>query len=366
VRTRVLESFNDKKISWQLVYQLATWIQLAEAAHPAKHALGRLHYLQAVETFSKQDGGIEVSIFSPVGGTYLVKQTGQLQISLRDPSVRFDWSEARRLVFGIDALAENAKDWWRDKGTDDRGKKRWFARLWRLVVRAFSSSSASEERRPHSVRAFSLATWMLGAIDMENRNHDALAKGGARPEPSKEFQGQMASLREELTAAQRQFRQAGQRNAQSRYALGMLVGAASLGLVSMVVLLTFWWQGVEAFYAIAMPAGGIGAMVSVLQRMSTGKMALDTDAGRDMIEIFGAVRPYIGAIFGLALMALLLGGLVPAVTVPPGADLAFFAGIGFLAGFNERWAQDMLKGSVDQLGSQGAKKLDEATVAIAP
>ena len=92
-----------------------------------------------------------------------------------------------------------------------------------------------------------------------------------------------------------------------------------------------------------------GAMVSVLQRMSSGKLVLDVDAGRDLIEAFGAVRPFIGAIFGIALMALLLGGLIPAIDIPDGQELAFFAGLGFLAGFNERWAQDMLKSGSEQL-----------------
>lgn len=126
-------------------------------------------------------------------------------------------------------------------------------------------------------------------------------------------------------------------------------GVLRLAIFTLVVGIVFWNLGVEAFYGVALPAGGLGAMVSVLKRMSAGKLVLNTDAGRDLTEGFGMVRPFIGAIFGMAITALFLGGIVPAIQIPAGQKLAFFAGVGFLAGFNERWAQDMLKSSADQL-----------------
>jgi hypothetical protein len=354
VEKRVGDSIKEEKISWQLLYQLASWSRLAPTDYPLKHASGRRHLLQALETFRKQDGGIEVVIFPPVGGTYLTKSTGQLQIAFQDSGIKFDWSEARRLIFGIDALAEEARDWWRERG---EGEGRRLTRLWRQVLRAFGSGSAGEERRPHSMRAYSLATWVLGAIEMENDKHDPPAKGKPRGRPGREYHSQLVNLDHEFAAARAQFRKAGQRNAQSRYTLGMLVGASALSILTAIVLGTFWIWTVPAQYAIAMPAGGIGAIVSVLQRMSTGKLVLDSDAGRDMIEFFGAVRPFIGAIFGLALMALLIGGLLLPVEIPTGDALPFFAGIGFLAGFNERWAQDMLKTSTDTI--DGARQSAE-------
>jgi hypothetical protein len=64
----------------------------------------------------------------------------------------------------------------------------------------------------------------------------------------------------------------------------------------------------------------------------------------------GAVRPFVGAAFGMALTALVLGGVLSFVEVPR-SELAFFAALGFLAGFNERFAQDMLAASS---GSAGA------------
>lgn len=132
-----------------------------------------------------------------------------------------------------------------------------------------------------------------------------------------------------------------------------MVGAGFLFVLCLIGAGIFAAFGVDAAHGVALPAGGVGAMVSVLQRMSSGKLVLDVDAGRDLIEAFGAVRPFIGGIFGIALMAVLLGGLVPAIEVPDDGELAFFAAIGFLAGFNERWAQDMLKDSSNQLTRAG-------------
>jgi hypothetical protein len=64
-----------------------------------------------------------------------------------------------------------------------------------------------------------------------------------------------------------------------------------------------------------------------------------------MTKAYGALRPVIGGIFGLALFVLFEGGLLPAIEVEEGSNLPFYAGVGFLAGFNERFAQDMLVGS---------------------
>ena len=47
-----------------------------------------------------------------------------------------------------------------------------------------------------------------------------------------------------------------------------------------------------------------------------------------------------GAVFGVALYALVIGGLLPLDTDPQVAH--FFGGLSFLAGFSERWAQDTI------------------------
>ena len=308
---------------------LSLWRTLDPTKQPEKRALGERYYPTAVATFKKQHGGAEVAIFPPVGEIYLLDD-GEFRMALDSVRIKFDWSDALRMVFKIDALASEAKEWWQGTGR------------------------AAAERKPHSMRAYGLATCVAGAIHLEDTKHPS-PPAELLPEPSEVFKSSLASFETELADAQRRFREAAQRTAQSRYWRGTLVGAGILALLSLVVGAIFWQLGVDAAYGVALPAGGLGAMISVLQRMSSGKLVLDYEAGRDLLEVFGAVRPFIGAVFGLAVMALLLGGLVPAIEIPTDQMLAFFAGVGFLAGFNERWAQDMLKGSTTQLGGNGAE-----------
>jgi cell division protein FtsW (lipid II flippase) len=56
------------------------------------------------------------------------------------------------------------------------------------------------------------------------------------------------------------------------------------------------------------------------------------------------MRPFIGALFALALYFFISGDLVSVFQLPNDeqSQRYFFAGLGFLAGFSERFAQDMV------------------------
>jgi hypothetical protein len=358
IAAEIEKSLDENKISWPRLLLLAEWNTLDPAEEPQKSKEGKRLYLRARQIFEDQHGGAELAPFPSIkSGAYLLAD-GQLQIAVNETTVRFDTAKAWRLAFQIDSFAEEVKEWRAE--TPEDNSLGWLARArrrWSLFARIPAGHTAAA-LRPNSLRAYSLATAVLEAIRQENGNHKALKKGARRPAAGDEFKARLHDLGLELRSARLRFRQAAQRVAQGRYWRGTMSGALLLGLLSLFVGLLFWGFRVEAFYAVALPAGGLGAMVSVLQRMSAGKLVLNTDAGRDLIEGFGMVRPFIGAIFGMALTALFLGGIVPAVEVPEGQQLAFFAGLGFLAGFNERWAQDMLKSSSDQLKNPAPAETD--------
>lgn len=274
-------------------------------------------------------------------------------MALDQEEIRFDWSEVWPLAYQIELLAEEAREWWPDAEAADTtvNKPGMLQRTVDFLKRSFVRvERPAEARKPHSSRALGLAAWILGAMVQENKRHLS-ETGDTLPDPTPEFRRDISLYRSELVAAQRRFRDAAQRTAQSRYWQGAIIGTVGVAVICLIGGGVFWLLGANAAYGIALPAGSLGAIVSVLQRMSSGKLVLDIDASRDMLEVFGAVRPLIGAVFGLAVTALLIGGLIPAVQVPAGQELAFFAGIGFLAGFNERWAQDILKSTSDQVGS---------------
>jgi hypothetical protein len=322
-----------------MLCELQAWKHQDEAE---VQAIGERLYMPAVDAFKEKHGEAQVAFFHPVGGVYLLKD-GSMHYSFYGGSIKFDWTEARRLLFKADTLAEEAKEWWREPPEPDgeepeEEKPRRVRRIFEGLSRR---RGAAEERRPHSMRAYGIVTMLLGAVHRENScQHESDSEGLAPPLAP--FQKDMIDFQAEMRDAQHQFRRAAQRTAQSRYWQGTMIGALLIAVITTLGGIAFALTGTEAAYGIALPAGALGAMVSVLQRMSSGKLKLEFEAGRDLLEVFGAVRPFIGAVFGLALMALLLGGFVPAIKVPADGRLAFFAALGFLAGFNERWAQDML------------------------
>lgn len=140
------------------------------------------------------------------------------------------------------------------------------------------------------------------------------------------------------------YHEAAQRAAQYQYLFGTLAASAAIGLCAGVAWVA---SSIVAFVPGAVPgivaAGSAGALLIVLSRMSSGGLLLQPEAGIGMLRLLGGVRPAVGSIAGLALCVLAASGLVP-LRVPsdPGDQTLFFVGMAFLAGFSERWAQDML------------------------
>jgi hypothetical protein len=91
-------------------------------------------------------------------------------------------------------------------------------------------------------------------------------------------------------------------------------------------------------------AAGLGAFVSVLARMTRGQLQLSYESGRTIMRLLGLIRPLLGALFGAAIYVLLSGGLLTLAPPDTGmrAQIFFYVGIAFVAGFSERFAQDMV------------------------
>jgi hypothetical protein len=92
----------------------------------------------------------------------------------------------------------------------------------------------------------------------------------------------------------------------------------------------------------AMIGGGLGAVLSVLSRMSSGKLQIHHDVGPSYIGWLGGIRPLLGAAFAVALYYAIRGEVVPIEVKTGTSDIAFYFAIGFLAGFSERWVKDVL------------------------
>jgi uncharacterized membrane protein YidH (DUF202 family) len=132
------------------------------------------------------------------------------------------------------------------------------------------------------------------------------------------------------------------------YLLGLIPG----GLVAAALIWTMWklpfsiskngTPDVKNQLVVCLAFGGVGAIVSVMSRM-TRREQVDVDflQGRPLTMVAGGFRVIIGAVFGLILYVIVNGGLLP-LQISSNDEGLFFAGLAFIAGFSERWAQDSI------------------------
>ena len=162
-----------------------------------------------------------------------------------------------------------------------------------------------------------------------------------------------ASERAELRRIEEYTFRSGEKRAKLHYVEGMLgLGVALLVILSLAtagVLALFGGLDLESsgnreFYASA-AAGGIGAVISVLMRMSRpGAFEIDHELSRWEVTLFGAYRPLIGSVSGIVIYFLFQTPLIPLEQNE--LTLGFFVVVSFLAGFSERWTTMMLSGAM--------------------
>jgi hypothetical protein len=171
---------------------------------------------------------------------------------------------------------------------------------------------------------------------------------------------EVACLEHVIEQARGYYDRSAQRQAQIEYFIGMAAGLALLfGGLFALVLLTDARVGSEPLLYTPL-AAGLGAFVSVLARMTRGQLQLSYESGRTIMRLLGLIRPLLGGLFGPAVYVLLAGGLLS--IHPPSADreLLYYLGIAFVAGFSERFAQDMVA------RAPGATAAPAAVPAVAP
>jgi hypothetical protein len=154
-----------------------------------------------------------------------------------------------------------------------------------------------------------------------------------------------------------------QRQAQIEYFIGMAVGLALLvaGLFALGLLTHAHFSTEPLLYTPL--AAGLGAFVSVLARMTRGQLRLSYESGRTIMRLLGLIRPLLGALFGAAIYVMLAGGLLTIDPPKPDRQLFFYLGIAFVAGFSERFAQDMVARAPGATAAPAAAPAAGATVA---
>jgi hypothetical protein len=157
--------------------------------------------------------------------------------------------------------------------------------------------------------------------------------------------------RKAIKSTEDYYQDAANGQAQMIYFAGMASVVVVLALVATVWLSITWATPVAALIA-----GAIGAVVSVVQRINSGKFELDVDVGRPYALFLGGLRPLIGGAFAMIISFAFNGGLLNLPVAEsgdpkPDKHLALLV-ISFLAGFSERWAQDTLVAAVPGMGKK--------------
>ena len=69
---------------------------------------------------------------------------------------------------------------------------------------------------------------------------------------------------------------------------------------------------------VSVLGGAAGAVVSVMNRMTSGSLKVRPEAGKKTIRALGFMRPVIGAVFGAVVYLFLDGGIVQVLSPPDG------------------------------------------------
>lgn len=180
-----------------------------------------------------------------------------------------------------------------------------------------------------------------------------------QPEPAKERE-LVAAQRRELARIEEYYLRTGAKAGRIVYLSGMLVGSSFI--VALCALIAFllandsqhWGREVQVLL-LCTGAGAVGALVSVLSRMSGGddKFTVDFEVGRPLLRRLGLYKPLVGSVFGVALYFLLASGLLM-TQAPHGKTMYFYGIVAFFAGFSERFtgvifggAQRLISGEAD-------------------
>ena len=189
---------------------------------------------------------------------------------------------------------------------------------------------------------------------LERSDHARRENGAHReltPSKKKELNAVIRSQARELIQIERYYAQAAEKASRIVYFWGMMVGAVLSGLIGLGIAAILknggWFDEPHTLatqtFIICFAAGGLGAIVSVLMRMSSNRFGVDYEVGRATVRRLGSFRPFIGAVFGMALYFLFQSELLhTSVPDDPGTSFFFFGTLAFLAGFNERWTNVLL------------------------
>ena len=223
---------------------------------------------------------------------------------------------------------------------------------------------------------FSVQEHLLGFFERVDHagppRHRWWMPNGKRSEMNREEQRLVAAQRQELARIEEYYLRIAGKAGRIVYVSGMIVGALFIAFVCALVAvgLAVWypegWTTNERYLLLCAGAGAAGALTSVLARMNSigGSFTVDVELGRPLLRRLGLFKPFVGAIFGVAVYWIITAGLLTTQVAKEGhgGRIFFFGVVAFLAGFSERFTGVIFGGAehliAGDLGDAGADTSD--------
>ena len=170
----------------------------------------------------------------------------------------------------------------------------------------------------------------------------SLADAASAPKDPVELEAALAEEKERIDKIEKYYCEAANGQAQIVYVAGMVTVAVLVSVLGGLVLLLH--RDTFLVGVVGLIAGAVGAVVSVIQRITNRSFQVDYDIGRPYAFFLGGLRPMIGGAFAIAVTYTFESGILhlPIATTSLYQEHVALVVVGFLAGFSERWAQDTL------------------------
>ena len=299
--------------------------------HGAASRETEAEYHRKLEEFEREEGKIAAVYWSTATASAVAMTIGQAR-GRRNP------------------VAETEKEIRLHRVTD------WLTRDQSLIANVLHDCDLLAIRAGEILRGTSERITMRWIFSMQEHALGYMEREGA-PTAEKERQFCTAQRRE-LARIEEYYLRTGAKAGRIVYATGMLTGAFVIAAAATVaaVLLSLYtrhWDSSIQVLLLCAAAGAVGALVSVLSRMSGGgdKFSVDFEVGRPLLRRLGLYKPLVGSVFGVALYFMLASGLL-LTKRPASTEIYSYGAIAFLAGFSERFT-GVVFGDVEHLVTGG-------------
>jgi hypothetical protein len=201
--------------------------------------------------------------------------------------------------------------------------------------------------------------WIFG---IEEHLMGFFERASSLRDPQAEAKRLVAKQRRELAAAEAYYHRAASKAGRIIYVSGMLIGVCllvPLAVLAGALLRLADMPGDELeVLLLCFGAGAIGALVSAMTRMGNperGTFNLDFELGRPLMRRLGVYRPFVGAVFGVALYFLLASGILD-IRIEDSKEPYYYGFAAFLSGFSERFANVMFGAAERRLSPSGERE----------